>query len=46
MVVELGLFALVISCLLATAQAFFGLAGAHYGNRPGSGCSSRCRSQC
>jgi cytochrome c-type biogenesis protein CcmF len=33
MVVELGLFALVISCLLATAQAFFGLAGAHYGNR-------------
>jgi cytochrome c-type biogenesis protein CcmF len=33
MVIELGLFALVISCLLATAQAFFGLAGAHYGNR-------------
>jgi len=33
MVVELGLFALVISCLLATLQAFFGLAGAHYGNR-------------
>jgi cytochrome c-type biogenesis protein CcmF len=33
MVVELGLFALIISCLLATAQAFFGLAGAHYGNR-------------
>ena len=33
MVVELGLFALVISCLLATAQAFFGLVGAHYGNK-------------
>jgi cytochrome c-type biogenesis protein CcmF len=33
MVVELGLFALVLSCLLATAQAFFGLAGAHYGNK-------------
>jgi len=33
MVIELGLFALIISCLLATAQAFFGLAGAHYGNR-------------
>ena len=33
MVVELGLFALIVSCLLAAAQAFFGLAGAHYGNR-------------
>ena len=33
MVIELGLFALIISCLLATAQAFFGLAGAHFGNR-------------
>jgi cytochrome c-type biogenesis protein CcmF len=33
MVVELGLFALVISCLLAAAQAFFGLVGAHYGNK-------------
>jgi cytochrome c-type biogenesis protein CcmF len=33
MVIELGLFALIVSCLLATAQAFFGLAGAHYGNR-------------
>ena len=33
MVVELGLFALIISLLLATAQAWFGLAGAHFGNR-------------
>jgi len=33
MVIELGLFALVIGVLLATAQAFFGLAGAHFGNR-------------
>jgi hypothetical protein len=33
MVIELGLFALIVSCLLAAAQAFFGLAGAHYGNR-------------
>ncbi|RPI16806.1 MAG: heme lyase CcmF/NrfE family subunit [Lysobacterales bacterium] len=32
MVIELGLFALVISMLLATAQTWFGLAGAHYGN--------------
>jgi len=33
MVNELGLFALVIAVLLATAQAWFGLAGAHFGNR-------------
>jgi cytochrome c-type biogenesis protein CcmF len=33
MVIELGLFALIISVLLATAQAWFGLAGAHFGNR-------------
>jgi len=33
MVIELGLFALIIGVLLATAQAFFGLAGAHFGNR-------------
>ena len=33
MVIELGLFALIVSCLLAAAQAFFGLAGAHFGNR-------------
>jgi cytochrome c-type biogenesis protein CcmF len=33
MVIELGLFALIVSVLLATAQAFFGLAGAHFGNR-------------
>jgi cytochrome c-type biogenesis protein CcmF len=33
MVVELGLFSLVIAVLLATAQAWFGLAGAHFGNR-------------
>ena len=33
MIVELGLFALILSLLLATAQAWFGLAGAHFGNR-------------
>jgi len=33
MVVELGLFALIIAVLLAAAQAWFGLAGAHLGNR-------------
>jgi len=33
MVVELGLFALVIAVLLSIAQAWFGLAGAHFGNR-------------
>jgi cytochrome c-type biogenesis protein CcmF len=33
MVVELGLFALIIALLLAMAQAWFGLAGAHIGNR-------------
>jgi cytochrome c-type biogenesis protein CcmF len=33
MVIELGLFALIISVLLATAQAVFGLVGAHVGNR-------------
>ena len=33
MVVELGLFALIIALLLAVAQAWFGLAGAHFGNR-------------
>jgi len=33
MVIELGLFALIIAVLLAAAQAFFGLAGAHFGNR-------------
>ena len=33
MVIELGLFALIIGVLLATAQAFFGLAGAQFGNR-------------
>jgi len=33
MVVELGLFALVLALLLSVAQAFFGLAGPHYGNR-------------
>ena len=33
MVIELGLFALVIALLLTTAQAFLGLAGAHFGNR-------------
>ncbi len=33
MVIELGLFALIVGVLLAAAQAFFGLAGAHFGNR-------------
>ena len=33
MVVELGLFALIVGVLLAGVQAFFGLAGAHFGNR-------------
>jgi cytochrome c-type biogenesis protein CcmF len=33
MVVELGLFALVLALLLSAAQAFFGIAGAHFGNR-------------
>src|SRR5512137_3047421 len=33
MVVELGLFALVLALLLSVAQAFFGLAGPHFGNR-------------
>jgi cytochrome c-type biogenesis protein CcmF len=33
MVVELGLFALVLALLLSTAQAFFGLAGPHVRNR-------------
>jgi cytochrome c-type biogenesis protein CcmF len=33
MIVELGLFALVMALLLAVAQAWFGLAGAHVGNR-------------
>jgi len=33
MVVELGLFALITALLLAFAQAWFGLAGAHFGNR-------------
>jgi cytochrome c-type biogenesis protein CcmF len=33
MVVELGLFALVLALLLSTAQAFFGIAGPHFGNR-------------
>ncbi|HEX6572876.1 MAG TPA: heme lyase CcmF/NrfE family subunit [Steroidobacteraceae bacterium] len=33
MVVELGLFALVLAMLLSIAQAFFGLAGPHLGNR-------------
>jgi cytochrome c-type biogenesis protein CcmF len=32
MVIELGLFALVIALLLTVAQAFLGLAGAHVGN--------------
>jgi cytochrome c-type biogenesis protein CcmF len=32
MVTELGLFALIIALLLAASQAFFGLAGAHFGN--------------
>jgi cytochrome c-type biogenesis protein CcmF len=33
MVVELGLFALIVALLLALAQAWFGLAGAHVGNK-------------
>ncbi len=33
MVIELGLFALIIAVLLAGAQAWFGLVGAHFGNR-------------
>jgi cytochrome c-type biogenesis protein CcmF len=33
MVVELGLFALIVALLLAAAQAWFGLAGAAFGNR-------------
>ena len=33
MVIELGLFALIVAVLLSTAQAWFGLAGAHVGNR-------------
>jgi cytochrome c-type biogenesis protein CcmF len=33
MVVELGLFALVLALLLSCAQCFFGIAGPHYGNR-------------
>jgi cytochrome c-type biogenesis protein CcmF len=33
MVVELGLFALVLALLLSTAQAFFGIAGPHFGHR-------------
>jgi cytochrome c-type biogenesis protein CcmF len=33
MVVELGLFALVLALLLSCAQFFFGIAGPHYGNR-------------
>jgi cytochrome c-type biogenesis protein CcmF len=33
MLVELGLFALVLALLLSTAQAFFGLAGPAVGNR-------------
>jgi cytochrome c-type biogenesis protein CcmF len=33
MVIELGLFALIIAVLLAAAQAWFGLVGAHFGNR-------------
>jgi cytochrome c-type biogenesis protein CcmF len=33
MVIELGLFALIIAVLLSMAQAWFGLAGAHFGNR-------------
>jgi hypothetical protein len=33
MVVELGLFALSLALMIATAQAFLGLAGAHFGNR-------------
>jgi cytochrome c-type biogenesis protein CcmF len=33
MVIELGLFALIIAALLSMAQAWFGLAGAQFGNR-------------
>ena len=33
MVIELGLFALIVAVLLSTAQAWFGLAGAQFGNR-------------
>jgi cytochrome c-type biogenesis protein CcmF len=33
MVIELGLFALIIAVLLSLAQAWFGLAGAQFGNR-------------
>ena len=33
MVVELGLFALILALLLSCAQAFFGLAGPMAGNR-------------
>ncbi len=33
MVVEIGLFALIIATLLAVAQAWFGIAGAAFGNR-------------
>jgi cytochrome c-type biogenesis protein CcmF len=33
MVVELGLFALSLALMIAAAQAFLGLAGAHVGNR-------------
>jgi cytochrome c-type biogenesis protein CcmF len=33
MVIELGLFALIVAVLLAASQAFFGLAGAHFRNR-------------
>ncbi len=33
MIVEIGLFALVIATLLAAAQAWFGIAGAAFGNR-------------
>jgi cytochrome c-type biogenesis protein CcmF len=33
MVIELGLFALIVAVLLSGAQAWFGLAGAQFGNR-------------
>jgi len=33
MIVELGLFSLIVATLLATAQAWFGIAGAAFGNR-------------
>ncbi len=33
MIVEIGLFALVVATLLAVAQAWFGIAGAAFGNR-------------